>query len=85
VILRPACLLFRLAAIGVMAAALAGCGRKGALDLPPGAALDQTTALPQDQAAPSATLVDSMSANRTGKPIAPQGPKKRIPLDVLLN
>ncbi len=69
--------LLRLAVIGALVAAsgLAGCGRKGALDPPPGAALagDQSTANGQ----PVMGL--------HGGPHAPQGPNKRIPLDTLLN
>ena len=80
---RPDRLLFRLAVIGVLAAALAGCGRKGGLDLPPGAAADATTAVPQDSAPP--TLVGTMTGGGPSKPVAPAGPNKRIPLDVLLN
>ena len=83
-ILRPDRLFFRLAVIGVLAVALAGCGRKGALDLPPGAAADSSAASPQDPN--SQTLLGSMSGNSgAAKPVAPAGPNKRIPLDVLLN
>ena len=82
-ILRPDRLFFRLAVVGVLAAALAGCGRKGALDLPPGAAADAATAVPQESAPP--TLVGSMTGNQPSKPVVPAGPNKRIPLDVLLN
>ena len=81
--LRTDRLFFRLAVIGLVAGALAGCGRKGALDLPPGAAVDATTAVPQDASPP--TLVGSMTGGSPAKPVAPAGPNKRIPLDVLLN
>ncbi len=64
--------------------ALAGCGRKGPLDLPPGAAVDSSTALPQDSST-SPSLLGSMTGNAGAKPAAPAGPKKSIPLDVLLN
>lgn len=67
----------RLALIGALAAALGltACGRKGALDPPPGASIqgDQTTAGGQPV----------MGTN--GSPRAPIGPKKHIPLDNLLN
>jgi len=83
--------LVRLALIGVLAAALglAGCGRKGALDPPPGASLEGV---------PQANMPDLMSKRTStpaagqaqgvgpdGQPLAPKGPKKQIPLDVLLN
>ncbi len=66
----------RLAAIGVLVAALGltACGRKGALDPPPGAALN-------DQAIVGGGQV----MGSDGKPRAPIGPDKRIPLDNLLN
>jgi predicted small lipoprotein YifL len=62
----------RLALAGALAAAftLGACGRKGPLDPPPGASLTGEQ---------GATAVGP-----DGKPV-PQGPKKRIPLDVLLN
>jgi predicted small lipoprotein YifL len=85
----------RLALIGALAAAfaLAGCGRKGPLDPPPGASL---------VGEPQANMPNLMSNNRStpiggeakqgeagvdpdGQPIASKGPKKTIPLDVLLN
>ena len=81
-ILRLDRLFVRLVIIGALAAVLAGCGRKGSLDLPPGAAADATTAVPQDSTPP--TLVGTMSGG-AAKPVAPAGPKKSIPLDVLLN
>jgi predicted small lipoprotein YifL len=63
----------RLAVFAVLAVALAvaGCGRKGALDLPPASVADP--------AAPSS------GANADGNPVAPKGPNKRIPLDRLLD
>lgn len=88
--------LFRIALIGALAAslALAGCGRKGPLDPPPGASLEGV---------PQANMPDLMSGkgqpapigghakdgysgvDENGQPMAPKGPRKRIPLDVLLN
>ena len=67
----------RLALIGALAAALglAGCGRKGALDPPPGVSAggDQSTVGNQEV------------MGRDGSPRAPKGPEKHIPLDNLLN
>ena len=73
----------RLALIGALVAAslgLAACGRKGPLDPPPGASLAGDQAVPAGDVkyGPPVTGPD-------GKPIAPAGPNKRIPLDVLLN
>ncbi|HVV61632.1 MAG TPA: lipoprotein [Pseudolabrys sp.] len=84
----------RLALIGALAAALglAGCGRKGPLDPPPSA-----SAAGEAAEAPSGLLsplgphtVQSNSGvspgvTTSGQPIAPKGPKKHIPLDVLLD
>jgi predicted small lipoprotein YifL len=72
------------AVIGLVAIALAGCGRKGPLDLPPGAAVDSSTSLPQDSTT-SPSLLGSMTGAPGAKPAAPAGPNKRIPLDALLN
>jgi predicted small lipoprotein YifL len=66
---------FRFAATAVLgfalAASLSACGRKGPLDAPP-AALGS----PQ----PSALEVDA-----EGRPMAPAGQKKRLPIDWLLD
>jgi predicted small lipoprotein YifL len=74
------CLCLRLALIGALGAAfaLAGCGRKGALDPPPAASLAGDQGAAQSGGAPPVM-------DRQGRPIAPSGPNKRIPLDVLLN
>jgi predicted small lipoprotein YifL len=86
----------RLALIGVLAAALglAACGRKGLLDPPPGASL-------ADEPQPNApNLINSRGGaknigseaddenpgvDENGRARAPKGPKKRIPLDNILN
>ncbi len=86
----------RLALIGALTASLglAACGRKGPLDPPPGASL---TGEPQadvpdlmsskGRAVPigGETKDDNPGVGPDGQPLAPKGPKKRIPLDVLLN
>ncbi|HEY6024293.1 MAG TPA: lipoprotein [Pseudolabrys sp.] len=74
--------LLRIALIGALAASLGltACGRKGPLDPPPGASLAG------DQAAPAGDArYGSAVMGPDGKPLAPAGPNKRIPLDVLLN
>ncbi len=87
----------RLALIGVAVASLglAACGRKGPLDPPPGASLE---GVPQPNVAPGLISANRGAApiggqakdnnpgvGPDGQPLAPKGPKKRIPLDVLLN
>ena len=87
----------RLALIGALAASLglAACGRKGPLDPPPGASLEGE---PQPNVAPGLISANrgtkpiggqvkdnNPGVDENGQPIAPRGPRKRIPLDVLLN
>jgi predicted small lipoprotein YifL len=72
--------LARIAVIGALVAALglAGCGRKGGLDPPPGAsAADQgATGQPGPEAA----------VGPDGKALAPgRGPQRRTPIDWLLD
>jgi predicted small lipoprotein YifL len=87
--------LLRLALIGALAASLglAACGRKGPLDPPPGASLEgQPQANVPDLMGPKrATPIGGQAragnpgVGAAGQPLAPKGPKKQIPLDVLLN
>jgi predicted small lipoprotein YifL len=73
--------LVRIAVIGALVAALglAGCGRKGGLDAPPGASVvDQSAAvqpLPGPEVGPD------------GKPLAPPplAPRRRTPVDWLID
>ena len=72
--------LLRSALIAALAAAtlLAGCGRKGPLELPPSAQVteadhDPVTGKPRSAMSPE------------GYPIAPPGEKRRIPLDWLID
>ena len=76
----------RLALIGALAASLGltACGRKGPLDPPPGASLVGGQAVPADEA-PKDSRASRPILGSDGKPIAPGGTNKRIPLDVLLN
>lgn len=88
----------RLTLIGALSAvfalALTGCGRKGPLDPPPGASLAGETqpnmpGLMSEKgraASIGAELTsDNPGVGPDGQPLAPKGPKKRIPLDNLLN
>ncbi len=70
----------RLAMIAALAAALglAACGRKGPLDPPPGASLAGDKSAAKNNGGPPVM-------SREGRPTAPPGPDKHIPLDVLLN
>ena len=73
----------RLALIGALVASLglAACGRKGPLDLPPGASLAGGQAAPADGEVRTSKPITGPD----GKPLAPGVPSKRIPIDVLLN
>lgn len=85
----------RLALIGALAASLglAACGRKGPLDPPPGQSLagEPQANMPGLMSAPTATPIGGAAkdgfagVDSSGRPVAPPGPKKQIPLDVLLN
>ncbi len=79
----------RLALIGVALASLtlAGCGRKGPLDPPPGASMasgPQPAAVPVG-ADPLVSPIGQTPDSRPSQPQAPVGPNKRIFLDNLLN
>jgi len=71
---------FRLALIGTLVATvgLAACGRKGSLDPPPAASLAGDQGAAKSGGTPPVM-------DREGRPTAPPGESKRIPLDVLLN
>ena len=81
----------RLALIGALAASLglAACGRKGPLDPPPGASLanEPQASEPGPLTSPIGGEVrnNNSGVNSEGRIQAPAGPKKRIPLDALLN
>jgi predicted small lipoprotein YifL len=74
--------LLRLALIGAIAAllGLTACGRKGPLDPPPAASLAGGQAAPAGDTKYGPPIIGP-----DGRPLAPAGPNKRIPLDVLLN
>ncbi len=86
----------RLALIGALVASLglAACGRKGSLDLPPGASLagESQANVPGPMNSSGGAVPfggqakdDNTGVGPDGQPPTPKGPKKRIPLDVLLN
>jgi predicted small lipoprotein YifL len=85
---------FRLALIGALVASLglAACGRKGPLDPPPGASLaGEQSNTPNPMGNPIASPIGGQSKGGdtalgpNGLPLSPQGPKKHIFLDNLLN
>ena len=79
-------LLISCAILGIGALTLAGCGRKGALDPPPGGyALEPTTTTPvtgRGEALPKRT---GPAYDEQGRPIAPEGPRRRTPADWLID
>jgi predicted small lipoprotein YifL len=78
--------LISLAVIGVLALALAGCGRKGALDPPPGGyALEPTTTTPVTGRGEALPKRRGPAYDEEGNPIAPEGPKRRTPADWLID
>jgi predicted small lipoprotein YifL len=83
------CSALRLAAVGVCAAVLlAGCGRKGPLDPPPGAWVTQPGQTPHVGAGAPANAAQPAARRETddeGRPIAPAGPQRRIPADWLID
>jgi predicted small lipoprotein YifL len=66
-----------LSAAACVALALAGCGRKSGLDLPPSA-----EAAPPQQAQTQSTM---LPLQRPPKQKQPAPPKRDLPIDVLLN
>jgi predicted small lipoprotein YifL len=85
----------RLAMIGALAAALGltACGRKGPLDPPPSAAVAQPAEAAPAGSGPGSgvnpmtrsTPTSPQAFDSEGRPIAASGPKKRLPLDWLLD
>ena len=72
---RPVFRAIRLTALALaLAATLSACGRKGGLDLPPGAA---------QPGQPGAAL-SSAPVDPDGRAVAPRGPQRRLPLAFLL-
>jgi predicted small lipoprotein YifL len=90
----------KLAALGLLLSAclLAGCGRKGPLDLPPGAAAQApaVSRSSEESTDPNSRMQNSGSnaadpslfggpSTSNGPMVAPRGEKKRIPIDAILD
>jgi predicted small lipoprotein YifL len=67
-----------LVVLGILAVGLSGCGRKGPLDLPPSAAITQPPGT-------AAATDEAPAIGPDGRPIAPPGTKKRLPIDWILD
>ena len=78
---RRSTALFRLAVAMTLAAALAGCGRKGPLDLPPSAA---AAPQPEQQATGTGLLTAPIGGSAPAQP-QPGPPNRPFLLDPLLN
>jgi len=84
---RPAGSGWAIIVLSLTALALAGCGRKGPLDLPPTAAAPQAQATSSDTDAERAAqpgVFNSTYGSEAG-PSAPRGGKKKFVLDPLLD
>jgi len=75
--------LVRIAAIGALVAALglAGCGRKGGVDPPPGASIVD----PGPAVVPGAGPGPTPETMPDGRPLAPQAPRRSTPIDFLID
>jgi len=95
VVLRSMRAFYRLAIVAalLLACGLGACGRKGALDLPPGAALesDTKTAATSEKAAATADpdkdkkVKFGSIGGQKNLPPTPKGANKSLPIDVLLD
>jgi predicted small lipoprotein YifL len=81
--------LYRVFTLSVLVAMilLAGCGRKGPLDPPPGTSSQAPPANVQSDADDSSGQPAAKPSDfgQDGRPIAPRGAKKRLPGDVLID
>ena len=85
---RSSRLTFRIATVGALAAALAlgACGRKGALDPPPGSSMQAPASTQSGTGEVSGQAgAQATEFGQDGKPIAPRGQKKRLPGDFLID
>jgi predicted small lipoprotein YifL len=87
--LRPATSGWAIILLGVVALSLAGCGRKGPLDLPPTSTAPNgpMAAAPTDSEAEAASKPSVFNPNygTDAPPTAPKGRKKPFVLDPLLD
>ena len=77
-----------LALLGCAALALAGCGRKGALDMPPSAAVAQPAVVQESSAPPPPQQTNPLGWNNPAvdsRPTATKGKKGSFALDPLLD
>jgi predicted small lipoprotein YifL len=75
-------------ATGLLGAALllSGCGRKGPLDLPPAASVQPSEEGQSEPGAASARRsAPPLEYGPDGRPLAPRGPKRQLPLDWLID
>ena len=81
--------LVRIAVIGALVAALglAGCGRKGGLDPPPGGSKLEAGAVrtPVTRRGAEAPVEKPREYDEDGRPITPTGPRKKLPADWLID
>jgi predicted small lipoprotein YifL len=86
---RSSRLILRFAALGALVAAfaLAGCGRKGPLDPPPGTSMQQPVAQEQSGSGetPGQSGAQAIEYGPDGRPLAPQGRKKKLRADWLID
>ena len=87
---RPNRSSFPLILIGALALAvpLSGCGRKGGLDPPPGGSQLESGAVrtPVSRRGVTPTPAEkSPEYDENGRPIAPTGPRKKLPADWLID
>ncbi len=78
-----------MATLCVLAAALmlGACGRKGPLDAPPGTTPQPMASevQPGSEDTSTQTVVPTSPVGPDGRPLAPRGPKKKLPADVLID
>ena len=86
---RPNLSSFSLVLIGALALALplSGCGRKGGLDPPPGGSQLEAGAVrtPVTRRGAPVTPEKAPEYDEDGRPIAPTGPRKKLPADWLID
>jgi hypothetical protein len=76
---------YAVAATLVLALGLAGCGRKSALDPPPGGLADPSVTGAAPPAAPPGPDGQVAAVGPNGQPAAQPATKKRLPIDWLLD